>query len=748
MSSSTLVHRSVTGTSVRILILALALSVLVGVAPPAAEASTGPVRLGLHVTDVELDAWRARATTGPYRRAGDAGTNSPGDWDRIVSNRADFLASPASFRWAGPADPGGCIDFPGGIQYDPPVATSRGLRDAAFHAMVTDDAATRRTVAQSLVAQARVSNLDFSNRARWCLDVIDDLNPGFEIANWLTSLLYAVEYVEIGDRLGGTASFTAADRQVVLDWMYHAAEFMNFDTNKSLRSIFPDRDQKAAPPYTLSSTLQENAYYEKTPYDGAGLTIGGIARYYNNRNAAKQRFVGLLGLHLSQRTDGYVAPTGQQGYTAASYVRDASKFARDFLVYSTYPAGYVGEFERWKTELPDLGWAYAGQALAPILTYVDALARTGDRSLYDFTTSAGVHNTEGTPAGTSGKNWRWAVNQFVSFRTTQVRYIPGHGGDANYRIDGTHGSWQSIHEVMFAPFNRYWQDGALEDILLRTTSAVPAYPSSPASVGQYSVWNGDWGTLPATMFMTAQMPAGTSPYDATAPAPEPIVEEEETVLEPAPKAKNPRRPKALVADYSLACPGFTTETAFEDVAGSVHLEAIACLADAGIATGTTPTTFSPHASVSRGQLAAFVTRLLEVARPELASLVPSDPFSDDDGNPHERSINVLAHLGILDGTGQGRFSPAAPVQRAQAASILVAASSYLGGTPPVDAVDYFADDDGTVHEAAINDAAALGMVSGTGGELYAPTGAVSRGQMATMLTRLASVNGVSLTGVA
>jgi len=62
----------------------------------------GVTRLGLHVTSAELAVWQTRSTSGPYKSNGDVSTNSPGDWDRIVSNKNSFESSPTSGRWAGP----------------------------------------------------------------------------------------------------------------------------------------------------------------------------------------------------------------------------------------------------------------------------------------------------------------------------------------------------------------------------------------------------------------------------------------------------------------------------------------------------------------------------------------------------------------------------------------------------------------------------------------------------------------------
>lgn len=53
------------------------------------------------------------------------------------------------------------------------------------------------------------------------------------------------------------------------------------------------------------------------------------------------------------------------------------------------------------------------------------------------------------------------------------------------------------------------------------------------------------------------------------------------------------------------------QTEFTDIAGNLHEESIRRVATAGFAQGTTATTYSPSLGVSRDQMAACLTRMLE-----------------------------------------------------------------------------------------------------------------------------------------
>lgn len=107
---------------------------------------------------------------------------------------------------------------------------------------------------------------------------------------------------------------------------------------------------------------------------------------------------------------------------------------------------------------------------------------------------------------------------------------------------------------------------------------------------------------------------------------------------------------------------------FDDDDGSPHHDGINRLAQADIANGCSTTRFCPNASVTRGQMAAFIARALDLPA------APVDAFSDDGRSLHEGAINALAAVDITGGCDAGRpqrFCPDASVTRAQMAAFLV-----------------------------------------------------------------------------
>ena len=107
------------------------------------------------------------------------------------------------------------------------------------------------------------------------------------------------------------------------------------------------------------------------------------------------------------------------------------------------------------------------------------------------------------------------------------------------------------------------------------------------------------------------------------------------------------------------------DLAFPDVdPGSAHAPAIAAIAEAGVTTGFADGTFRPYAPVTRGQMAMFLMRGLdlEAAVPEFADVTVEHPYAE--------GIGAVAEAGITTGYADGTFRPSASISRAEMASML------------------------------------------------------------------------------
>jgi hypothetical protein len=182
------------------------------------------------------------------------------------------------------------------------------------------------------------------------------------------------------------------------------------------------------------------------------------------------------------------------------------------------------------------------------------------------------------------------------------------------------------------------------------------------------------------------------------------------------------------SNYSPACEG-----TFCDDDGSMFEADIERMAAKGITTGCNPPTnnkFCPDAYVTRGQMAAFLARALNLTNRG------SVDFADDNGHMFEADIERLATAGITRGCNppsNTRFCPDSKVTRGQMAAFLARALN-LTNRGSVD----FTDDDGLAFEADIERIAAAGITKGCNppsNTRFCPNDHLTRGQMAAFLMR-------------
>ena len=177
---------------------------------------------------------------------------------------------------------------------------------------------------------------------------------------------------------------------------------------------------------------------------------------------------------------------------------------------------------------------------------------------------------------------------------------------------------------------------------------------------------------------------------------------------------------------------------FLDVESGPHLEAINCVAFYDITQGRSVTDdgrlYAPAGSVTRGQMATFLARLVElVTEQEL----PIDAAFPDDAVVHQRNIRKLATAEIVVGLPDGSYGPERPVTREQMASFVSRSLEWiLGDDLPTG--DAFPDVAGT-HEASVRKLAAAGVVTGFDDGTYGPALPVTRAQMASFLARALDV---------
>lgn len=172
----------------------------------------------------------------------------------------------------------------------------------------------------------------------------------------------------------------------------------------------------------------------------------------------------------------------------------------------------------------------------------------------------------------------------------------------------------------------------------------------------------------------------------------------------------------------------STYNPFDDDDGSIFENDIEWLALTGITKGCGTRLFCPKQHVTRGQMAAFLTRALDLP----ATTV--DFFTDDETSIFEDAINRLAASGITKGCGPAAYCPEDTVTRGQMAAFLVRGLGYTdnGGG------DLFTDDDTSIFENDIDRLATAGVTKGCNppaNTQFCPNDRVTREQMAAFLRR-------------
>lgn len=181
---------------------------------------------------------------------------------------------------------------------------------------------------------------------------------------------------------------------------------------------------------------------------------------------------------------------------------------------------------------------------------------------------------------------------------------------------------------------------------------------------------------------------------------------------------------------------------FYDDDTSVHEPSIEAIAAIGVTRGCNPplnTLYCPSRPVTRGEMAAFLSRALDLAD------APGSGFDDTGGSVFAADIDRIAAAGITRGCNpplNTSYCPDAVVTREQMAAFLARALAL----PPVES-GWFVDDDDSVFEQVIDSLAAAGITLGCNppqNDRFCPLAPVTRAEMATFLTRALALEPLSI----
>ncbi|HEU4916532.1 MAG TPA: L,D-transpeptidase family protein [Acidimicrobiia bacterium] len=192
--------------------------------------------------------------------------------------------------------------------------------------------------------------------------------------------------------------------------------------------------------------------------------------------------------------------------------------------------------------------------------------------------------------------------------------------------------------------------------------------------------------------------------------------------------------------YSNESPVYGSDGPFADVpADHTFVAAVQWMVDTDVTDGCSLYFFCPDAPASRGQIAAFMKRVLQ---PHLGNGPPAS-FADTEGHRFEAAVEWMAGLEITKGCNppdNTLFCPDRSVTRGEMAAMFMRASEELLGVSSDDVnLDRFVDTGGHNFQRAAAWMAAAGLSLGCNpptNNLYCPDQKVTRAQLSAFLKRL------------
>ncbi|MDA9260883.1 hypothetical protein N9P58_03340, partial [Puniceicoccaceae bacterium] len=435
---------------------------------------------GILWSDAHLAEWRDRAVNGPYKSAGDAfDPLIPGEWDRIVANKTTFASNPQADRrqtWEDIQDNGFAI------------TEHIKMLDAAFYSLVKEDSALATVVKDELMWHATRAGEDgvgmqISPTRYLRTDSGNWWNPG-----WMTRMLITADFVK--------DSFSASERTTFNAWISDWAYAIDYSINIELGFNFANRYDRDYITGLGSNATSSPGFTKGYAYkDARGVLhnqVAAVARYYNNRRAIGAQFFGLAGVFLND-----------------AVLKDRGKlYVEEFIRFSVYPDGSVGEFERNAADRPMRGLTYNGSNLETATWIAEVLRLDGDPGLYNYSTTNGIWGTECTTE--PAKTLKLAVDTHLDLiENIKLWYLDSGSITAANRIDnydeGSNQYW--VVDINFAPIaNRYWDDERIRKAYRRENPTSVAYSTTIASAGSYGPpWGGTSASVPSLLFMFADM---------------------------------------------------------------------------------------------------------------------------------------------------------------------------------------------------------------------------------------------------
>lgn len=469
--------------------------------------SLAATRLGLHVTDEELVQWRARRTS--------SATIGGLQYQTIYNNR--ILADANAFRsgshpgydgyWAG-YTPAGCVPAGDETTWVPGrwngLTTFKSALVFLLNNDPTDAAGYAAGVRTEILATVAAPGTDFSNGSKWCVSNTNPTNQ-FPIVPWIIRLLLAYDYL----LAGGYTGFSATEKTNIQTWFSNAANFWWTITKNQVTQGLMSGAFNTTPNFTCDGPECGNNPIGVTHF--GGFTVHGGTLKYGNQSVVGAILAAMVAL-----------PKPTMALQDATMQAQVKNYMQQYVQFALFSDSTVMEQYRWSDGLcgnpscPGSAWGHFVGDFSAIQVIADLFGRTGDTSLYTYSSSNGMLGTSGGP-----KSMNAALLLVARMANgTVLRYGTGISSEQ----DAAHRIW-NLAEAPFDNFgdlagmvnNVWYKNNEVHTAMGRSETGNCADPGS----GCWGLQNGLYPDLP---FMWGNLDDGSiNPYNVTPLSAAPVV---------------------------------------------------------------------------------------------------------------------------------------------------------------------------------------------------------------------------------
>jgi len=261
----------------------------------------------------------------------------------------------------------------------------------------------------------------------------------------------------MGQEQSGNLSpaLTTSERVTIETWLNGAGEWLRSKMNGQVaNNAFPTR-----PNYSTCTGTQCGSSVNGKLYDGGPSTTW-LTETWSNRLTPAPVFVAAAA-HMAN-------PVITWG---TNYDADVNMYVKEALMFSTWDTGTTHEIYRWSDartteQAIGSGWGHGALQWGGWLLAADHLARAGDPTLYNFSTTAGLDGKPGVNPAISGqsgttKSLLTMARRYANIAsgTSKVYISPTHTDTYWIRptVEGGHGE-----DLISTMSNLYWNDATIK----------------------------------------------------------------------------------------------------------------------------------------------------------------------------------------------------------------------------------------------------------------------------------------------